>query len=192
MPNRNSIFGARLVGHLYGSPYSARVRSYIVPASDGTALYFGDFVKLTGTGATNKVGQTYPTITAADADEVLLGVIVGFTPNSDDLNQIYRKADTERTVFVCDDPNAIFEIQTNGIGQVTDFGANADIILGIPSIEFGTSGTQLDQSTVTSTSAQLRILGISQRIDNEIGSANAYVKFLCMINEHIFKQTTGI
>jgi hypothetical protein len=189
MANRNAIFGARLVGHLYGSPYNARVRSYIVPSSDTDAMYLGDFVSMTGDGATNELGQTFPTVEQTAAGAVITGVIVGFVADSGNLNQIYRSASTERTVFVCDDPNAIFEIQTDGTAVAGDFGSNADIVLGTPSTEYGTSGTQLDQSTVTASTAQLRILGLSQRVDNELGQ---YAKFLCMVNEHSFKQAAGV
>jgi hypothetical protein len=189
MANRNAIFGARLVGHLYGSSYNARVRSYIVPSSDADALYLGDFVTMAGSGETNDIGQTYPTVEKTAAGQVITGVIVGFVADSDNLNQIYRSASTERTVFVCDDPYAIFEIQTDGTAIAGDFGSNADIVLGTPSDEFGTSGTQLDQTTVTAATAQLRILGLSQRVDNELGQ---YAKFLCMVNEHTFKQTAGV
>lgn len=189
MANRNAIFGARLIGHFYGSPYNARVRSYIVPSSDSNAMYLGDFVSMTGDGDTNELGQTFPTVELSGVGTVITGVIVGFVADSDNLNQIYRTASTERTVFVCDDPYAIFEIQTNGTAIAGDFGSNADIVLGTPSTVYGTSGTQLDEATVTAATAQLRILGLSQKVDNELGQ---YAKFLCMINEHTFKQTAGI
>jgi len=189
MANRNAIFGARLIGTLGSGNYNATVNSYIVPASDTTALGIGDFVKITGDGATNVYGQTFPTAIKAGVGEVLLGVIVSFLVDSNDLNHIYRAASTERTMLVCDDPTAIFEIQTNGVAIAGDFASNADIALGTLNTIFGTSGTQLDEASITAATAQLRILGLSQRIDNELGQ---YAKFKCMINEHIFKQGGGV
>lgn len=189
MANRDAIFGARLKGHNQSSGYNIRVTPYIVPASDGTALFVGDFVKSTGTGDVNDLGQTLPTVIQAEASNTLRGVVVGFLPESDNLNIIYREANTERTVLVCDDPYAIFEIQTDGIGAITDFGANADIIVAAGNTIFGTSGMELEESSVTTSTAQLRILGLSQRLDNEIGQ---WAKFNCMINEHELKQTAGV
>ncbi len=189
MANRDAIFGARLKGHNQSSGYNIRVTPYIVPASDGTALFVGDFVKSTGTGDVNELGQTLPTVIQAGVGDALRGVVVGFLPESDNLNIIYRQASTERTVLVCDDPYAIFEIQTNGVGAITDFAANADITIGTPNTIFGTSGMELDEATVTSATEQLRILGLSQRLDNEIGQ---WAKFDCMINEHELKQTAGV
>lgn len=190
MANRDAVFGARLNGHLYGSSYDARIRPYVVLATDATALYVGDFVKLTGTGGTSDYDQTLPGVTQAAATETLVGVVVGFAPNSTYLNQIYRTASTLRTVFVCDDPYAKFEIQASSDAAiaVTDFGANADIVVGTPSTVFGTSGMELDQTTITTATAQLRILGLEQRPDNEIG---LHAKLTCMINEHQFKTTSG-
>lgn len=190
MANANSIFGARLIGHRKGSPYNARVRSYIVPATDSVAMFLGDFVSMVGTGATNVTGQTYPTVEKSAVGQVLLGVIVGFVADPETtINKIYRVANTERTVFVCDDEDAMFEIQTNGTAIAGDLGSNADIVLGAGDTVFGTSGTQLDEGTITAATAQLRIIGLSQRVDNELGQ---YAKFVCYMNEHIFKQTAGI
>ena len=189
MANRNAPAGARLVGHLYGSPYNARVRQYVVPASDSTALYIGDFVKMVGDGDVNQVGMLLPEANAAAAGNVLLGVVVGFMPTPDQLNITYRPAYTQRTIFVCDDPNAIFEIQSTGTFASTDIGQNADFVAGSPSTVWGTSGSQLNHASLSASDGQLRILGIYQSVDNELG---AYCKVTCFINEHIFKQIAGV
>jgi hypothetical protein len=49
MSNTNSIFGARFISLLNGG--DVQVRPYIVDgAGDATAMFVGDFVKLTGEG----------------------------------------------------------------------------------------------------------------------------------------------
>lgn len=189
MANTSAIFGARLVGHLYGSPYNARVRQYVVAVGDGTALFLGDFVKMTGSSVANELGLMLPIVTAAAAAEVLTGVVVAFQANANDLTKVYRPASTLRTVWVCDDPNAIFEIQSTGTVDGSEFGANANIVYATGNTIFATSGTQLDHASILTTPLQLRILGMPQRSDNQVGT---YCKLLCMINEHIFKSTTGV
>jgi hypothetical protein len=189
MANSNGPFGARLIGHLSGSTYNARIRTYVVAANDATALYLGDFVKATGEGQANEYGTQLPTATAAAAGDVLLGVVVGFMPNVNDLSKQYRPASTLRTVLVCDDPNAIFEIQSTGTVVAADFGQNADISYAAGSSVWGTSATQLDHASLLQATGQLRIFGMSQRVDNELG---AYCKLTCMINEHLFKQIAGV
>lgn len=189
MANTSAIFGARLVGHLQGSPYNARIRSYVVASGDATALFLGDFVKGTGSSVANELGYMLPIVTQAAATDVLTGVVVGFAPNPNDLTKVYRPASTLRTVYVCDDPYAIFEIQSNAATDGSEFMANADIVVGAGNTIFATSGMQLDYSSVGTASGQLRILGMPQRPDNEVG---LYCKLLCMINEHIYKQTAGV
>jgi len=189
MVNPNAIFGARLVGHIYGSPYNARIRQYVVDSADVTALFPGDFVKMTGSSIVNEKNWMTPIVTAAAAGDVLTGVVVGFIANADDLTKVYRPASTLRTVLVCDDPNAIFEIQSSLATDGSEIGSNADILVGTGNTIFAISGTQLDYSTVSPTDGQLRILDIPNRADNTVG---LYCKLHCMINEHIFKQIAGI
>lgn len=187
MANVDRVNGARPVKHLDGSPYNGAVNRYCIPASDGTAVFIGDFVKSGGSADANGV----PTVIAAAAGDALRGVVVGIVPDTAD-SLIYRAASTLRYVLVADAPDLVFEIQEDSVGgalAVTDVGENADIVVAAGSTSTGTSGMELDSSTHATTSAQLRILGLRQRADNEIG-VNA--KWLVSINEHELKSTTGV
>lgn len=189
MANKNSVFGARLAKHLQGVQFNGAVNSYTVPATDSTALFVGDFVKLTGTAANGQDGKSYPVVTQAAAGETLVGFVDAFDADSSYLNQIYRTASTLRTAFVHDDPYVLFEIQSTSTLSTSAIGLNADITVGSGSTVTGLSGMQLDLSTKTSATAQLRIWGISLREDNDYGE---YAKVLCMINEHAYKGTVGV
>jgi len=190
MANVDAPFGARLVGSILGVTQNARINAYTVLATDATALFVGDFVKLTGTSGNGDDGENHPVVTQAAATETLVGFVVGFKPNPSYLNQIYRTASTLRTVYVCDDPYATFAIQSSGTVAVTDMGANADITVPTPagSTSTGISYMELDESTVATATFQLRILGLDPRPDNAIGAS---ADLICMINEHQFKSTTG-
>jgi hypothetical protein len=68
---------------------------------------------------------------------------------------------------------------------------NADIELTAGDSANYVSKAELNDSTLSTNSAQLRVLGVSKDIDNdELASAN--VNFVVMINEHDLKVTTGI
>jgi len=191
MANVDSKFGARLVGTLLGSPYQPKASLYTVPASDSTALFKGDFVVPTGTSADGDDNRNHPVITqAAAGNENIVGIVIGFLPNPSYLNQIYRTASTLRTAIVCDDPWAIFEIQASTDAAIVagDLQANADIVVGAGSTFTGLSGMELDQTTISTTNGQLRILGLIQREDNELG---LHAKLLCMVNEHVYKRIAG-
>ena len=184
MANVDRVNGARPVKHLNGSPYNGAVNRYYVPDSDSTAIFVGDFVKSAGSGDANGV----PSVAQAAATNAIRGVVVGIEPVTDE-SPIYRAASTERYLLVADDPNLIFEIQESGTLAATDIGRNADITVAAGSTAAGTSGMELDSSDIKDATAQLRVLGLAQRPDNEIGT-NA--KWLVMINEHELKGTAGL
>lgn len=184
MPNVNAPAGLRPVKHLDGSPYNDASNRYYVPASDGTAIHIGDAVK--SAGSADALGV--PDVTRAAAGDTIRGVVVGIEPRTDDdLN--FRAASTERYVLVADAPDIVFEIQEDGAIAVTAVGNNADIVVGTPNSVVGRSGMQLQSSSVGTATAQLRILGHSQRPDNEVGTNS---KLLVLINEHELKSVTGV
>lgn len=194
--NRDTIFGFKAVNHAISAGTTGRVRKYIVPAADGTALFLGDAVKTYGT-ADSTTGLS--TVIQAAAGDAIRGVVVGFEPvegitiANTNLSRTYRPASTKMVVLVNDDPYTIFEIQEDAVGATTalvDVGENADITVGSGDTATGLSGMELDSSTHTSATAQLRILGFARREDNVVASANA--KLLVMINEHELKSTTGV
>jgi hypothetical protein len=68
---------------------------------------------------------------------------------------------------------------------------NADIELTAGNSANYVSKAELNDSTLSTNSAQLRILGVSKDADNnDLGSAN--VNFVVEINEHQLKGTTGV
>lgn len=190
MANADRVNGARPVRYLNGAPWNGKVNRYYIPSTDGTATFVGDFVKSAGSADADGV----PTIAQAAATDALLGVIVGFEPNPDNLSLMYRVASTARYALVCDDPDVIFEIQEDSVGNTlaaTEVGNNGDITVASGNTSTGASGMELDSSNVVATgtgSAQLRVLRLVNRADNEIG-ANA--KWEVLINEHEHKSTTG-
>ena len=184
MANSDRPSGFKLVGHISGSPHNAQIRRYSIPASDGTALFVGDAVKSDGSADADGV----PGVIQAAADNGLRGVIVAFEPEPTNLELLYRTASTLRYCLVCDDPDAIFEIQEDGTIAATDVGGNADIVVGSGSTVSGQLAMELDSSSAVTATAQLRILGLVQRADNEIGTNG---KWLVRINEHELDTADG-
>lgn len=187
MANTDRPNGLRPVRHLNGSPWNGAVRRCYVPSSDGTAIFVGDAVKSAGSADADGV----PTVAQAAAGNAIRGVVTGIEVLGSDLETLYRAASTARYVYVCEDPDVVFEIQEDSVGgalAATDVGNNADIVVGSGSTTSGASGMELDSSTKATTAAQLNILALVQRPDNEIGT-NA--KWEVFINEHEFGSTTG-
>ena len=100
---------------------------------------------------------------------------------------------TDIVAFVTDDPHQVYEIRSNnsGASAQTDVGNTAEISYSAGATPNYISKTTLDDSTLGTTSQQLKIVGVSRDIDNDdLTSAN--VVWRVVISEHFFKQHAGI
>lgn len=199
MPNVNAPFGARPVGSLNGAPYNGRITQYAVPASDGTAIFVGDFVKSVGTSSFVG-GQVLPNVAQAATGDVMVGVVVGVLAETQ-ASTIYRVASTLRVLLVADDPNALFEMQQVSTGTpltANDVGLNANFVVAAGSTVTGLSGTTIDNTTeATTNTLDLKIVGMPAEVDNDYGSAvgtgAASSRFLVRINRHQYvNQLAGV
>ena len=199
MANVSRPSGLKPVQHLDGSVWNGKVQMFYAPAS-GNAIFIGDPVKSGGTaGAAGTVVygvdvEGVSTVAVAAAGDTLLGVCVGVSPLQTDLSKKYRVASTAQLVYVVTDPNVIFEIEEDSVGNniaVTQVGNNFDMATYIAgSTTTGVSGVLLDSSDSTGTAtAQFRLLGLAKRSDNALGTS---AKWLVLINEHEFKSATGV
>lgn len=188
MANKNSPFGLRAVKLQNGSPYNGQMNKYHVPSSNGTAIFVGDVVKLTGAGDANGVSD----VAAAGVTDTYVGVVVGVQVDPNALQRKYLPASTDGYVLVADAPGTVFEVQDSGTTAAADVGQNAQITLTVAgNTVTGISGTQLDGATKATTATHgLRIIRVVQRPDVEMG-ANG--KFEVQINRHQYvNQATGV
>ena len=197
MANVDAPFGLRPVRYRNGSPWNGMFRPYFVPASYGTALFIGDPVVKTGTANTAVVEApaagrfnigTLPEINRAAAGDGnrITGVIVGFAALPNNLDLKHNPASTARVVYVCDDPDVIYEIQADGAIPVTSVGLNAVLIYThAGNTTSGLSGAELDTTSdapAADASNQLLILRPVNREDVDTTAAFARVEVL--INQH--------
>lgn len=205
MANTSKINGFRPVKHVTGAPYNGQANMYVALAADGTALFVGDPVKLSGTGHTNGIAA----VAKATAGAAVLGVVVGIvnakmdpvsgtmTAGSIALDTpVYRPASTLQYIMVCDAPDVVYEVEAvTGSNSayafaVADIGLNADLATVAGSTTTGASAAALDMSTAAATATlQWKILGAVQRVDNE-PTGNS-TKVLVKINNATMGNGTG-
>lgn len=196
MANVSRVNGLSVVKNLVGGASTGQVNTYFIPSGNATAVFVGDAVKADTTGDTVAAGGQalgVQSVIQAAAGDAILGVVVGFAVSPTALNTPqYRVASTGRYVLVADDPNQIYEVQTsNGTLAVADVGLNASIAVAAGSTTTGASGVTLDVGTAATTATlALRIVGFSQRVDNDPTAANA--KVLVKINNHQLGSSTGV
>ena len=189
MANKDAAFGLRPIGKVGQNRDNQGLSEYSISANDTTSIYFQDPVKATAAG----------TIDQGAAGGNILGSLTGVfytDPNTSKptwSNHYAQVNAADIVAFVADDPYERFEIQSNNTAASaqTDVFMNADIELTAGDSANYVSKAELNDSTLSTNSAQLRVIGVSKDIDNdELASAN--VNFVVMINEHNSKVTTGI
>lgn len=192
MANADRAAGFLPVRYITGAPYNGAADVYSTATGDATAIFLGDPVKLSGTSSTIN-GVVYADVDQAATGDVIIGVVVGVLPVTND-SLIYRAASTARRLLVATDPSLLYEIQEVSGGTpltAADIGLNANFVVGTGSTITGFSGVELNNSgeAVTNT-LDLQILGLVSRADNEVGE---HAKWLVRINRHQFaNQVAGI
>lgn len=200
MPNVSGPRGLVAKRYRNGAPFVGPLRKYYVSAGDSTALFIGDPVIISGTGDAKGVpGCTRST--AASAGRIT-GVVCGIAndeslPASNDMLELgYRPASTAGYVLVCDDPNVLYEIEEDSVGgalAVTAIGLNADLVAAAGSTFTRNSGFMLDSSTAATTATlQLRIVGLEQRPDNEVGASAKWLVAINLPTETGVAGSTGV
>jgi hypothetical protein len=183
MANNDKAFGLRPLGNLAGTG-AQKQYGYEIADNQAGAIFQGDLVVLKD----GYILQFDPaTHTAA------VGVFNGcfyndpttqkptwknYYPGSINITQGKIVAD------VLDDPSQMFIIQNDGTSAATNYGSNADIVVGTGNTTTGLSANELDTSTIATTAAlNLKIIGLWDVPNNAVG-ANAVV--VVKINEHSY------
>ena len=207
MANISRPRGMRPVGNTYGAAWLGKANPYYCNANGSgaagsAAIGLGSIVSLTGAASEDLNGL--PTVqkwvgeldgTGAQTGTVSqpVGVVVGFQIDATvkgDL-PIYRAISTARLVYVCDDPNAMFEIQEDANGgalAAASVGLHAALTADTPSTTTGLSNQELDTSTAgTSASLPVKIIAFARRVDNEVSSS--YAKVIVKFVKHAYLPT---
>lgn len=167
-------FGLRPVRHRNGAPYNGAVSRYLIPSTDSNDYFIGDPVRLAGTGNTEGTIATVK-IAVVTTNTVVLGPIVAFEFDPDDLTAVYGKASTDRIVYVADDPDLVFEVTEDAGGAaivVGDIGDRFIMTAGSGgSTATGLSSWELDSSSAAGAAThQYTLLGLREDPGNELGS----------------------
>lgn len=185
MANADTPFGLKPAYHLMGIPLKPSAIEYTIETGYDTSIFTGDLVDLADESAANKIRVS------AAADTKFLGVFAGCRYKNSSGEIIYSRywpastTATEIVAWVYDDPYIVYEIQHDGTGATTDYGAMADVTTGTGDTTTGISVMELDTSDI-GTGINLKILGPVPRPDNAVGlNQKVYV----LINEHSLRGT---
>jgi len=168
-------FGLRLVSRVGGG--QPRIREYYVPATNSTALGENDVVQLPATGALDPTNQV-PVVQAFVSGHVPLGVVVGFRPIAALPYTGNLPASTAAYIDVCDDPEAIYEVQEDAVSSVVtaaQVGAMFNAPLNIVASTGNTSGTMLTSASASASINDVKIIGVRRDASNAVGQSGGAI-----------------
>lgn len=158
-----------------------------VGSGDSNAIYKGDPVKWTGTGADPGITglQGRPTVAVAAATDTFAGVLMALTKQKES-GTPYRAASTAAFLLINDDVRQLYSIAEDMVGSslaLTSMNGVVDITgTGSGNNGTGFSSCLLDSSTFSDTSTgNLRIEGVYGSPDNVVGTDPAF--YVVRINE---------
>lgn len=197
MANANRPSGLSPVKHLITGDFNGQGNIYQIAAADTNAYAIGDPVASSGSGDANGVPGV--TLATAGTGNAIRGVVLGlgtseggiFNPNN--LNSTIRPSGAQATdwyAIVADDPNIVFEVQEVNSGTAftaSSIGLNANLVSGANN-GFQSGWQVSNVGAATTNTLQVRLLGLSRRIDNSFGLC---AKWLVKINNHELSAGTA-
>ncbi len=192
--NRDIVRGARPIGTMSGADWNAQLRRVCFPASDNTATFIGDFVKL---AANASADGTVPAVAQAAAGDIMVGVLVSLEPDTTDEGSLsrsnYRRASTLRYGYVAWGDDILYVIQEDsdaGNIPITAAGTNANVIVAAGNTTTGMSGMEIDSSTAAVTNTlHLRLHYVEPKVGNTLGD---YADWIVSINLSDDRATLGV
>ena len=184
--------GAEPVGCLSSNgSFSGKVRHYKIASGYGTAIFYGDFVKLVSSGTVEKDTGT----TACTP----VGVFVGVSYTDPNTNQKtfsqYFPASTaasDISAYVVDDPFVEMKMQSDASLAQTALGNNAAVVQTAGSTSIGRSKNAVDGSTIATTNTlPVKIIEFVEGPDSAVG--DSYTDVIVVFNAgHQLTNTTGV
>ena len=196
-------FGMRPVQHTSGATWNGVTRDFLIPSTDGSAVFVGDMVMATG-----GVGAAGVTVAGQDCEGIMKAIIttgttagaanfgpaVGFSVDPTNLSKKHRAASENRLAHVSCDPLTVYEMNEDGDTTpvtTTTGSLNAAIVLTAGSATTGISAQVFDSSTVATTAAfPLKLLGLSKKIGNAyattVASQTVATTHLVLMNSGYF------
>lgn len=173
-PTIDKPYGLKPVNLIGGQVFAGSTRLMAIASAEGTSIFFGDAVKLTG---------GYITRDPADSAMTPVGIFMGCTYTDPNSNQkVFKQYFPAGTVaadikaYVCDDPDALFKVAvvsgTTVISGVTQaaVGLNAALVDNTGSTITGDSLVAISSTTATNGALPVRVVDVVPDTANSLGS----------------------
>ena len=179
-PTVSAPYGFKPVNLIGGQVFSGSTRNLPIQYNYGTAIYYGDFVKLT-TGYVEILANTI-------ASNVAVGVFLGcYYTNPTTKQRQYAQyypgnvLAGDITAIICDDPDTVFKVAVTTAAGAATIGSASSIIVGqnvagntlTGSASTGNSSGAVVGSTPATSTGNFRVMNLVP--DTQISSSATYV-----------------
>jgi len=193
-PTVDKPYGLKPINLIGGQVYAGSTRLMAVASGEGTSIFYGDAVKLSG---------GYITRDPADSAMTPVGVFMGCTFTDPNTNQkVFKQYFPAGTVasdiqaYVVDDPDALFKVAVvssgttmSGVTQVA-VGLNAALVDNTGSTITGDSAVAISATTAATNTLPVRVVDVVPDTRNSLGS---YTEVIVKWNfgMHQYENATG-
>ena len=197
MANQDAAFGLRPLKSVGQQDDSTGMSSHTIVAGDASTIFQGSpviaaagYVDASTAGAVPNMGAFWGCF--YNDPTTLKPTFKNYYPGS-----ITPPASKDIEAFVYDNPNQMFEIQSDNDGASTlaDIFSNADFVNFGGSTLNGVSNSELDDSTIAASSdaaAQVLIIGPSRDPkNNDVTDTGGNVNWRVLVNMHLFGHGVG-
>ena len=191
MANQEEAFGLRPYRSLNGASWNNAQNRYTIADGYATAVFQGDLVKPVTGGNIERH--------AAGTSTAVVGVFNGVTYTDPTTKKpVFSNyypgniSAADITAFVIDDPDTVFLMNANATFARADIYQNYEVTDVTGNTDTGISKVELNvANSGTNASYMIRAIDISQDASNsDVASANANI--LVKINNHFYRETTGV
>lgn len=184
---------------LGGQPYNGAVTHYPITSTYDVSIFKGDIVEIAPTDVSTTLDSgDISRMTHDAAMPNMLGVFMGCAYTDATMGFIHRQywpagqIATDAVAYICDDPDVIYEVQSDGIVLRTDVGENFEMVEALAGqTSTGNSRVQLANGTAgTAATLPLNLIGFPDRVGSTVG--DAYTDCLVRLVTHRHRTLAGI
>lgn len=184
-------YGFRPVGLLGGRTFAGSTRKLSIASGLATNIFYGDVLKCVNDGTVTKdTGTTTATP---------IGIFLGCSFTDATYGFVNRQmwpsgqVAADAFAFICDDPDALFEIQADGSLAQTNLFNNAALVQTAGSTLIGTSKVALSaSSSATTNTLPVRIVDFVRSGLSAPGDAFTDVIVQWNFGMHAYRNATGV
>lgn len=187
MATTASPYGLLPVKLIGGQPFAGSTRLLPIASAYGTSIFFGDVVTLSSGTVVKDTGTTSSTPIGVFLGCEYVDAVSGLRHSQYFPAGTTAPTGTQILAYICDDPDALFQIQSAGSLTQAAIGKNGDLVQNAGSTATGKSAVALATTALDTTNTRpIRVIDFVSPV------TDAFPDLLVKFNTHRYNSTTGI